>query len=81
MGWALFTILALLAAVRYRRRLRGFVRPRGAPVIDDDAIRHIIGTGRLPERKDRGRIDMEKARRAEEEFWEESWDEPEEYRP
>jgi hypothetical protein len=80
MAWTLCAVLVLAAGYRFRRRLRDFVRPRGAPVIDDEAIRHIIGTGRLPGRGGEPRTDLEEARRAEEEFWAESWDEPEEYR-
>ncbi len=79
--WALLGALVLIAGLRYRQRLRAMRRPRGEPTIDDEAIRHIIGTGKLPKKKADSRIDMKEAARAEEEFWDESWDEPEEYRP
>jgi hypothetical protein len=79
--WIFFGVLVLLAGVRYRHRLRAMRRPRATPTIDDDAIRHIIGTGRLPKRNADARLDMKEAERAEEEFWAESWDEPDEYRP
>ncbi len=78
--WILLGLLVLAAGLRYRHRLRAG-RSRAGTTIDDDAIRHIIGTGRLPKKADDSRIDMEEAKRAEEDFWAESWDEPEEYRP
>jgi hypothetical protein len=51
--------------------------------VDDDALRRImehgtLSTGRYDEDDDEP-LDPEKAARAEEEFWAESWDEPEEY--
>lgn len=75
--WVISAVLVLAAGLRYRHRLHS----RGEPAIDDDAIRHIIGTGTLPRRAKDARTDMDEAKRAEEEFWSETWDEPEEYRP
>jgi hypothetical protein len=46
--------------------------------VDDDALRRILETGSLPGEDD-DPLDMDAAARAEEEFWRESWDEPEEY--
>ena|SRR5215203_7443613 len=70
--------LAALAGVRYLVRLRSAARARDAPPrVDDDAIRQILERGTLstgPEALDMGEI-----ARAEEDFWAESWDEPEEY--
>ncbi len=78
--WILFGALVVLAALRQRSRLRANRPRRAAPTIDDAAIRQIIGKGRLPSRDDDPPLDMKAAAQAEEEFWAESWDEPEEYR-
>ena len=78
--WIIFGVLVVVAGLRYRQRLHAGRRPRAEPSIDDDAIRHIIGTGQLPRKRDEGRLDMKAAERAEREFWAESWDEPDEYR-
>ena len=78
--WILFGSLVVLAGMRYRQRLRA-IRPRASPpTIDDAAIRHIIRKGSLPEKEEGAPIDMDEVARAEEEFWAEPWDEPEEYR-
>ena len=76
--WALLAFLVLAAGARYLYRLRAARRPRRAPRVDDDALRRIIETGTLAAADD-DRLDMDEAARAEEEFWSETWDEPEEY--
>ena len=78
-GWQLGAAALLIAAagVRYRRRLAALLGSDGPPRVDDDAIRQILEKGSL-----RGpAVDMRAAASAEEEFWSETWDEPEEYRP
>jgi hypothetical protein len=52
--------------------------------VDDDALRRImqhgtLSTGGRDDEDDDEPLDPDKAARAEEEFWAESWDEPEEY--
>jgi hypothetical protein len=76
--WALLATLAGAAGVRYLFRLRSGGPTSGTPRVDDEAIRRILETGSLPSGRDEP-LDMEEAARAEEEFWSESWDEPEEY--
>lgn len=76
--WIALSALAVLAGVRYLLRLRAARERAGAPPVDDAALREIMETGRL-RTPDRGKVDMRRAAEAEEEFWEEEWDEPEEY--
>lgn len=76
--WVLLAALVAVAGARHLIRLRaGRTRP-SAPRVDDAALRRILETGSLPAPDDE-RLDMDAAARAEEEFWSESWDEPEEY--
>lgn len=78
--WILFGALAGLAGFRYRSRLRAPRRPGPPPRVDDDALRRILREGTLPaDEEDEEPLDLEEAARAEEEFWNDSWDEPEEY--
>lgn len=78
--WSLFAALTGLAGIRYWRRVRS---GRGAglpPQVDDEALRQILETGSLEAGgEDDEPLDMEAAAEAEEDFWSESWDEPEEY--
>lgn len=78
--WILFGALAGMAGFRYRSRLRAS-RPGGPPRVDDAAVRRILEQGTLAaEDEDEDEpLDMREAARAEEEFWRDSWDEPEEY--
>lgn len=81
--WIVFGALLGAAGLRYRARLHA-IRGAGAPpAVDDDAIRRILeeGTFSTGEDDEGEPLDLEEAARAEEEFWEESWDEPEEYHP
>jgi hypothetical protein len=47
--------------------------------VDDDALRQLLETGSFEPDEDEP-LDLDAAARAEEEFWSESWDEPEEYK-
>lgn len=79
--WMLLAALVGLAGLRYRSRLRG-VRPSPrAPVVDDAALRAILEEGRLRTDEEDEPLDLDAAARAEDEFWNESWDEPDEFRP
>lgn len=75
--WAFLTVLAGAAGVKYLSRLHAG-RSSG-PLVDDDAVRRILEDGTLSTGDDDEPLDLEEAARAEEEFWAESWDEPEEY--
>lgn len=78
--WILFGALAGLAGFRYRSRLRSQRRPGSPPTVDDEALRRILQEGTLPGREEEDEpLDLEEVSRAEEEFWRDSWDEPEEY--
>jgi hypothetical protein len=76
-GWAVLTILLLVAGLRrlLHRRAR---RRRSGPVVDDDAIARIIAHGTLVTADDEP-LDEDEIARAEAEFWEESWEDPDEY--
>ena len=76
--WIVLAALALLAGFRYLARLRATRRSAGSPAVDDDAVRRILETGVI-DADDEEALDLDQAARAEEEFWDESWDEPEEY--
>ena len=73
-----FALLAGYAGVRYLARIRAARSSSGVPRVDDDAVRRILKTGSLPSNNAEP-LDMNAAAHAEEEFWGESWDEPEEY--
>jgi hypothetical protein len=77
--WVLFGALAGIAGLRYRSRLRRGGASTGPPAVDDEALRRILEEGRITVEEDEP-LDMDRAARAEEEFWSEPWDEPEEYR-
>ena len=76
--WIVLAALALLAGFRYLARLRATRGSAGSPAVDDDAVRRILETGVI-DADDEEALDLDQAARAEEEFWDESWDEPEEY--
>lgn len=81
--WIFLALLAGAAGLRYLAHLRSATRPGAPPRVDDDALRRILEHGTLStgggEDEDDEPLDPRKAARAEEEFWAESWDEPEEY--
>jgi hypothetical protein len=76
---SIWTIIALLLALLVVRRL--FARrsdPGEGAELDDAAIARILSHGTLSTAEDEP-LDEEEIARAESEFWEESWDDPEEY--
>lgn len=75
--WIAFAVLLVLAGIRLllRREPRG---PAGPFEVDDDAIARIVHHGTLTT-PDEEPLDEDEIARAEEEFWEQSWDEPDEY--
>lgn len=75
-------LAALVAAVGIARRAR-MLRDRreSGAALDDQAIRRIVEEGSLPYDPDDEPLDLEEAARAEEEFWSEEWDDPEEFHP
>ena len=75
--WIILSVLVLLAGVRYLMARRSLRAP-GGPAVDDDDIRRIVDTGSF-EHDDEEPLDLDEAARAEREFWDESWDEPDEY--
>lgn len=77
--WILMAAAVVYAAVRAQARLREVRPPARPPRIDDEALRRILEEGTLTV-PDEEPLDMEEASEAEEDFWSESWDEPEEYR-
>lgn len=76
--WTILAILVLLAGLRYRQRLHDTREDSGASALDDDAIDRIIRDGSLATNDE---LDLEAAAEAEDEFWSEYWDEPDEYQP
>lgn len=69
----LLGVLAVMAAIAYRRRLAGL---REQEHLTDDAIRRIEQEGTLE--VDDEPLDLDTIRDEESRFWEETWDEPEE---
>lgn len=72
--WLIIAMLPIVAGIAARRRIRREVGDRSGSLTDED-IRRIETTGRTE--VDLGPLDLDAIDRAEEEFWEESWDEPE----
>lgn len=74
-------LAALVAGAGIVRLLRMREVRRGAdPTVDDESIRRILEEGSLDPGDDEP-LDLDEAARAEEEFWSEEWDEPDEYHP
>ena len=73
---SLLTLLLWVAAVR--RVLARRRRPRPRIVVDDAAIERILRHGSLSTGEDEP-LNEDEIARAEQEFWEESWEEPDEY--
>jgi hypothetical protein len=76
--WGLLAVVVGVAGIRYWSRRRSLRARRHVPRVDDAALRQILETGALDAVDDEP-LDLDAAARAEEEFWSESWDEPEEY--
>ncbi|MFP3949122.1 MAG: hypothetical protein ACLFWG_10365 [Longimicrobiales bacterium] len=72
--WLILALLPVVAGTAARRRIRREVGDGGSSLTDED-IRRIEATGRME--ADLEPLDIEEIERAEREFWEESWDEPE----
>ena len=81
--WIFLALLAGAAGLRYLAHLRSAAHDGAPPRVDDDALRRILEHGTLSsggdDEDDDEPLDPRKAAEAEEEFWAESWDEPEEY--
>lgn len=81
--WILLALFAGAAGLRYLAQLRSAASPGAPPRVDDEALRRIMEHGTLSTggdyEDDDEPLDPKKAAEAEEEFWAESWDEPEEY--
>jgi len=75
--WIGLAALVVVGGIAYRLRLHEKVGGPATP-LSDEQIRRIESTGRLDLDGDEP-LDMDEIERAEEEFWEESWDEPEEW--
>ncbi|MEX2465382.1 MAG: hypothetical protein WD995_00645 [Gemmatimonadota bacterium] len=74
--WFGFGALAVLGGLAVRRRVaRSRARDRHA--LDDDAVRRIVDTGRFSVDEDPP-LDIEEIEEAEDRFWSETWDQPEE---
>ncbi|TVP74915.1 MAG: hypothetical protein EA352_09530 [Gemmatimonadales bacterium] len=87
MIWALlFGVLSVLVVGAWwtrRQEIRQVVDGRRS-VVSDEVLDQILGEGRVELSEpgyDDGPLDEEAAREAEDRFWEEDWDEPEEFRP
>lgn len=77
MGFTGLIMLTLVIAGGIAARARVVAARRTEELIDDAAIRQIEASGYIDVEEP---LDLEAAREADEEFWEESaWDEPEEY--
>ena len=76
--WLVLAVLLLLAGVRNVSRIRSMRGTGGIPAVDDDGMRRILETGSFTADEEEP-LDLGEAARAEDEFWDESWDEPEEY--
>jgi hypothetical protein len=70
----LFALLAIVAGLLARRRLR---RDRGPAPVTDELVRQIEDSGRVRTREAEP-LDLGEIRTEEDAFWEQTWDEPEE---
>jgi hypothetical protein len=75
--WFAFGALAVLGGLAVRGRLDA-TRSRDRPALDDDAVRRIEETGRFAVEDDPP-LDIDEIEDAEDRFWSERWDEPEEW--
>jgi len=72
----IFVALAVLVAVAGWRR-RSQLRRRTRPGVTDEIVQRIETVGRV-DAEDVEPVDLELARAGEDEFWAQTWDEPEE---
>lgn len=77
--WLVLAVLLLVAGIRALARLRSLHARTHAPDVDDDTVRRILETGSIETDDDEEPLDLDEAARAEDEFWNETWDEPEEF--
>ena len=70
--WTVAALLVLVAGVLYVRRLRGLRQDR----LTDAMIERIESTGRVQLEEP---LDLDEIAAEEEQFWDETWDEPEEF--
>jgi len=75
--WVALAILLLIAGIRAIVRTRAVRRRSGT--VDDDAVRRILEDGSLDVDDEDEPLDLDEAARAEDEFWSETWDEPDEF--
>ena len=79
--WFLFSAalvaLSVVSGITVRMRLKERLA-RGAPVVDDEAVRAILETGRLVTDEEEP-LDLREIEEEERRFWSERWDEPEEW--
>src|SRR5690606_22377206 len=75
--WVALAILLLLAGIRAIVRTRAVRRRSGT--VDDDAVRRILEDGSLDVDDEDERLDLDDAARAEDEFWRETSDGPDEF--
>jgi hypothetical protein len=73
--WTGLGALVVIGGLAVRRRIDA---SRERSVLDDDAVRRIVDTGRLSVDEDPP-LDIDKIEEAEDRFWSESWDEPEDW--
>ena len=76
--WIAIALLAAAAAGRQWHRLRGVRSSARPPRVDDAALAQILERGSFEDAEDEP-LDMDEAARAEEEFWRESWEEPDDF--
>lgn len=76
-GFLLVLALLAMAGGWLLRRRIGRAREGGRAHLSDEMIRRIEEEGRL-HRPDNEPLDLDQIRREEEQFWDETWDEPEE---
>ena len=76
--WIVLAVLVAVAALRRAAAARE-LRRRDGTELDDAAIRRIVEEGRVHLAGDDEPLDEGEIARAEEEFWDASWDEPEEF--
>jgi len=74
--WFALGALAVLAGTAVRRRVRE-LRGSRTPTLDDEAVRRILEAGTLTV-EDEPPLDLDEIEEAEDRFWSERWDEPEE---
>lgn len=70
--WIGLALVVVVVGVAHRVRMRS---RKGRGTLSEEEIRRIEETGSI-ERPEEGPLDLDEIERAEDEFWEETWDEP-----